>query len=148
VGTVDPTPDFDAGFRPATDHLSSRWQSVARAHHDGRSLPPIEVIERPDGFYVLDGRHRVSVARALDQLNIDAWTRPAGPTPRARPPEPSTNQDPPMPHLARRLLLATARALGENHADERVHIHAGDHGRPYVCENPRCTSPSLHTAAS
>ncbi len=75
VGTVDPTADFDAGFRPATDRLSRRWQSVARAHRDHRPLPPIVVIERPDGYYVLDGRHRVSVARALNQEDIEAWTR-------------------------------------------------------------------------
>jgi hypothetical protein len=73
VGTVDPTSDFDAGFRPAADRVSSRWQSVARAHREGRSLPPIAVIERPDGYYVLDGRHRVSVARALGHARIEAW---------------------------------------------------------------------------
>jgi hypothetical protein len=74
VGTVDPTADFDACFRPASDRVAARWRRVARAHGEGRSLPPIEVIERPDGFYVLDGRHRVSVARAFDQGEIEAWT--------------------------------------------------------------------------
>ena len=76
VGTVDPTADFDANFRPATDRVASRWQRVARAHRDGRPLPPIDVIERPDGYYVLDGRHRVSVARALGNDRIDAWASP------------------------------------------------------------------------
>ena len=76
VGTVDPTTDFDADFRPATDRVSSRWQRVARAHHDGPALPPITVIERPDGYYILDGRHRVSVARALGHHHIDACARP------------------------------------------------------------------------
>lgn len=23
------------------------------------------------------------------------------------------------------------------------HFHAGDHGRAYVCENPRCTAPGV-----
>jgi hypothetical protein len=85
VGTVDPTADFDAGFRPATDRVSARWQSVARAHRDGRPLPPIAVIESGDGYYVLDGRHRVSVARVLDHHDIDAWTSPATPLAHARP---------------------------------------------------------------
>ena len=76
VGTVDPTADFDADFRPATERLSARWQGIARAHRDGRSLPPIVVIERPDGYYILDGRHRVSVARALGHDHIDACVRP------------------------------------------------------------------------
>jgi hypothetical protein len=77
VGTVDPTKDFDAQFRPASDRIASRWQRIARAHRDGRPLPPITVIERPDGYYVLDGRHRVSVARALGHDAIDAWVSPA-----------------------------------------------------------------------
>lgn len=79
VGTVDATTDFDARFRPATDRVSARWQSVARAHRSGRALPPIAVIERGDGYYVLDGRHRVSVARALGHHDIDAWTSTAAP---------------------------------------------------------------------
>ena len=81
MGTVDATVDFDAGFRPATDRVASRWQSIARAHRQGRPLPAISVLERPDGYYVLDGRHRVSVARALGHPDIDAWTSPAGPVP-------------------------------------------------------------------
>jgi hypothetical protein len=78
VGTVDPTADFDAGFRPATDRVAARWQQVALAHQEGRDLPPIEVIKCPDGYYVLDGRHRVSVARALGLGAIEAWASPAG----------------------------------------------------------------------
>ena len=73
VGTVDATADFDADFRPTTDRLSTRWQRVASAHHAGRPLPPITAVERPDGYYVLDGRHRVSVARALGRDVIDAY---------------------------------------------------------------------------
>lgn len=82
VGTVDATADFDARFRPATDRVAPRWERVARAYREGRPLPPISVLERPDGYYVLDGRHRVSVARALGQIEIDAWTSPAGPAAR------------------------------------------------------------------
>lgn len=73
VGTVDATTDFDADFRPTTNRLCARWQRVALAHRRGHPLPPITVIERPDGYYVVDGRHRVSVARAVGQTDIDAW---------------------------------------------------------------------------
>src|SRR5215210_499114 len=59
VGTVDPTTDFDADFHPAAQRVAARWQRIARAHRVGRELPPISVIEQPDGYYVLDGRHRV-----------------------------------------------------------------------------------------
>jgi hypothetical protein len=144
VGTVDATIDFDASFRPATDRVASRWQSIARAHRQDRPLPAISVLERPDGFYVLDGRHRVSVARALGHADIDAWTSPSGPVPHARP---DTNQEKPMPHLAHRLRAALAHALRDHHTHEPVHVHAGDHGRPYICEDRHCSSPSLTTTA-
>ena len=74
VGTVEATADFDASFRPASERVAWRWLSIARAHHDGRPLPPINVIELPDGYYILDGRHRVSVAHALGHAEIEAYT--------------------------------------------------------------------------
>ncbi len=73
VGTVEATTDFGAGFRPKTNRVADRWQRVALAHRRGHALPPITVIERADGYYVIDGRHRVSVARALGQTDIEAW---------------------------------------------------------------------------
>jgi hypothetical protein len=72
VGTVDATTVFDADFRPTTNRVADRWQRVALAHRRGHALPPITVIEGPDGYYVIDGRHRVSVARALGQTDIEA----------------------------------------------------------------------------
>ena len=77
VGTVEVTTDFDASFRPTTNRVGARWQRVALAHRRGQPLPPITVIERPDGYYVVDGRHRTSVARALGQTEIEAWVSPA-----------------------------------------------------------------------
>jgi hypothetical protein len=76
VGTVEATTDFDADFRPTTNRIFARWLRVALAHRRGRSLPPITTIEGPDGYYITDGRHRVSVARALGQTDIEAWVSP------------------------------------------------------------------------
>jgi hypothetical protein len=72
VGTVDFTTDFDADFRPSTNRVADRWQRIALAHRRGHALPPITVVESHDGYYVIDGRHRVSVARALGQTDIEA----------------------------------------------------------------------------
>ena len=91
VGTVDPTVEFDAEFRPTTNRVASRWQSIAHAGLEGRRLPPIEVVEAPDGYYVMDGRHRVSVARALNKHVIDARTSPVVNMPRTRQPEPAVS---------------------------------------------------------
>lgn len=84
VGTVEPTITFDARFRPTSELVRARWERVALAHRRGISLPPVRVIERPDGYYVVDGRHRVSVALALGHDDIEAWVTPAGSVREAR----------------------------------------------------------------
>jgi hypothetical protein len=73
VGTVDPTTEFDGRFRPASKRLRRRWERIALAHRKGIALPPIDLRRGPDGYYVVDGRHRVSVARGLGYRDIDAW---------------------------------------------------------------------------
>jgi hypothetical protein len=75
VGTVEPSPHFDERFRPAAGHLRSRWVRVALAHRTGVALPPIAVVHGPGGYYVVDGRHRVSVALATGRREIDAWVK-------------------------------------------------------------------------
>jgi len=75
VGTLEPTVQFDARFRPASEVVRPRWERIALAHRNGRPLPPIDLVKRPDGYYVLDGRHRVSVARALGHPDIEAFVR-------------------------------------------------------------------------
>jgi hypothetical protein len=71
VGTVEASPQFDARFRPASERVRHRWEGIALAHRRGDALPPVVLRARPDGYYVVDGRHRVSVARALGLSDID-----------------------------------------------------------------------------
>jgi Aldo/keto reductase family len=73
VGTLEPTRHFDAHFRPASELVRPRWERIALAHHKGIPLPPIALQACADRYYVIDGRHRVSVAHALHRLDIDAW---------------------------------------------------------------------------
>jgi hypothetical protein len=73
VGTLEPSLHFDAHFRPTSEHVRARWERVALAHRRGTALPPISVVRGPDGYYVIDGRHRVSVALALGHRDIEAW---------------------------------------------------------------------------
>jgi hypothetical protein len=73
VGTLEPTPNFDSHFRPASNVVRWRWERIALAHRKGAALPPVVLRRQPDGYYVVDGRHRVSVARALGYSDIDAW---------------------------------------------------------------------------
>jgi hypothetical protein len=64
--------DFDIAFRPLKAHTEDRWLSVARANLRGLGLPPVELIQVGDAYFVRDGHHRISVAAALGQQEIDA----------------------------------------------------------------------------
>jgi hypothetical protein len=72
VGTVDRTRDFDRGFRPTTTHARGRWEGIALAMRRGESFPPISLYQVGEIYFVRDGHHRVSVARALGRDVIDA----------------------------------------------------------------------------
>lgn len=72
VGTVGSL-DFDRDFYPRYRRMKERWSGVAVAMLTDRlSLPPIFTIRYKKRHYVNDGNHRVSVARSLGWLFIDA----------------------------------------------------------------------------
>ena len=77
-GSVGRQRDFDAGFHPIETHTEQRWMRVATAREEGRGLPPVQLIRVGEIFFVQDGHHRVSVARARGELDIEAevteWT--------------------------------------------------------------------------
>jgi hypothetical protein len=64
--------EFTRDFRPLRRHTSERWLRVARAAAQDYGLPPVSLIRFGDIYYVRDGHHRVSVARARGQLVIEA----------------------------------------------------------------------------
>lgn len=72
VGSEGRASDFDRAFAPLGDHTRDRWLSVARARIQGRPLPPVQLIQTADGYYVRDGHHRISVARALGEEFVEA----------------------------------------------------------------------------
>ncbi|MCR4938479.1 MAG: transcriptional regulator [Treponemataceae bacterium] len=64
--------DFDSHFFPRNMHLKRRWESIDRAHLTDVILPPIVLYEIGGIYFVRDGNHRVSVAKAQGVENIDA----------------------------------------------------------------------------
>ena len=75
AGSVAPqgkTLDFAPGFLPANRRLRDRWTRIYRAMVEGDELPPIDVYRVDGRYYVIDGHHRVSVARALRRATINA----------------------------------------------------------------------------
>jgi signal transduction histidine kinase len=71
-GSEDRCRDFDTNFCPLQTRTRERWLSVANARIEGRTLPPVELIQVGDQYFVRDGHHRVSVARALGEREIEA----------------------------------------------------------------------------
>ena len=65
VGSVGRYTEFTRTFLPRRDDDRERWARVKAAMEDpaGRGLPPIEVYKVGEAYFVLDGNHRVSIAR-------------------------------------------------------------------------------------
>ena len=73
VGSVARGQDFDRAFRPTTARVRTRWERIARALRRGEALPPVSLYRLGEAYFVRDGHHRVSVARALGRREIDAY---------------------------------------------------------------------------
>ncbi len=75
IGSVQRYRDFDRAFLPAQSHTASRWTRVNRAWYEDVSLPPILLYQVGEIYFVVDGHHRVSVAREQGAEYIDAEVR-------------------------------------------------------------------------
>jgi hypothetical protein len=71
-GTEGKPGDFDSAFHPLQDRTRDRWLSVARAMLNDCPLPPVDLVQVGDTYFVRDGHHRVSVAAALGRRDIEA----------------------------------------------------------------------------
>lgn len=72
VGSEGRYRDFNRAFLPRHDKLMRRWMSVDEAHYRNVILPPIKLFEIGGAYFVRDGNHRVSVAKAQGAEFIDA----------------------------------------------------------------------------
>jgi hypothetical protein len=72
VGSVGRCTDFTRSFMPLRDEGEARWARVEQAWQDLTGLPPIEVYQIGEVYFVVDGNHRVSVARKLGLSHIEA----------------------------------------------------------------------------
>lgn len=67
--------DFDCEFRLLNSALADRWRRLERAVSAGFEPPPVELVQLGELYFVGDGHHRVSVARARGQREIRARVR-------------------------------------------------------------------------
>ena len=72
VGSVGRYAEFTRTFLPRHDEDQQRWVSVKTAMDSGMGWPPIEVYKVGEVYFVLDGNHRVSIARREKLKSIEA----------------------------------------------------------------------------
>ena len=72
IGSEGRIADFDNGFHPMSETTRERWMNIAIAHIARLPLPPIQLTEIGDAYFIRDGHHRVSVAHAFGQSAMDA----------------------------------------------------------------------------
>lgn len=84
VGSVDRVGEFDRDFLPRRRRVEERWRRVEEAFPEG-DFPPIQVYKLGEAYFVIDGHHRVAIARQRRMSHIDAevtelrsrWALPA-----------------------------------------------------------------------
>ena len=72
IGSESRISDFDQGFHPMSETGRERWVNIAVAYIARLPLPPIQLIETGNAYFIRDGHHRVSVAHMFGQTSMDA----------------------------------------------------------------------------
>ena len=75
AGSLNRYHEFDRAFLPKEDQLVGRWTKVDRAFYEDIHLPPVVLYKVGEVYFVVDGHHRVSVAREQGQEFIEAEVR-------------------------------------------------------------------------
>lgn len=75
VGSLNRYHQFDRAFLPIDNQNADRWQNIDRAFYQDVNLPPIVLYKVGEVYFVVDGHHRLSVAREKGQLSIEADVR-------------------------------------------------------------------------
>jgi hypothetical protein len=71
VGSADRASEFDKRFLPKTSRTRDRWKHLERTFPSG-DFPPIVVYQVDESYFVVDGHHRVAIAKAMGLATIDA----------------------------------------------------------------------------
>ena len=104
TGTLYRHSDFDHQFRPLKKNLRDRWINIYLLHQK-EGWPPILVHKVGENYYIEDGHHRVSVARALGIVFIQAkvWEYPSS----GKQPKKCENVECPEKSYAKEYVIAT-----------------------------------------
>lgn len=72
IGSLGRFDEFDRWFYPHREETLWRWVSIDRAQYEGINLPPVDLYKVGEIYFVIDGNHRISVARSFGQQYIEA----------------------------------------------------------------------------
>ena len=73
IGSLGRYFDFTETLLPKRDILTTRYERIKKIMTEGGSLPPIQVYQILDNYFIIDGHHRVAVAKnELNAKYIDA----------------------------------------------------------------------------
>jgi nucleotide-binding universal stress UspA family protein len=73
VGSVGRYTDFTRSFFPRQEKDEDRWARVRMQVEGSEGLPPIEAYQLGDVYFIIDGNHRVSVARSFGATHIEGY---------------------------------------------------------------------------
>jgi len=117
VGTLGRAGEFTRAFLPRSEDLRQRWTEVEALAQGMQGYPPIDVYKVGDAYFVVDGHHRVSVARRLGAPTIEARVK------EFTTPVDVDSQDTLEDILVKRGHLAFLEATGlEPEADDDYHV--------------------------
>ncbi len=72
IGSQGRYRNFTRHFLPLDENLRNRWKDIEIAVESGKDLPPVELYKVCNAYFVKDGHHRISVAKAKKKTSIEA----------------------------------------------------------------------------
>ncbi len=72
VGSVGRYQDFTRAFLPRHEAMEDRWRRVSAVRASMTGLPPVDLYQVGELYFVRDGNHRISVALANGDTSIEA----------------------------------------------------------------------------
>lgn len=75
VGSLGRERDFTRAFLPREEALRERWEELQELALGPAGFAPVELYQVGGAYFVVDGHHRVSVARSLGSVSIEARVR-------------------------------------------------------------------------
>jgi hypothetical protein len=77
VGSLNRTRDFDRAFLPRDENLRERLRRM-RDRAESAGFPPVDLYQVGGAYFVVDGHHRIALAREAEAATIEArvWEFP------------------------------------------------------------------------